>query len=675
MVALTSNTRDELNRFLGRSRSRRVRSPREFAEQELVLPDGPHAGRRFRCHRQPYTALWLEAIADPNWTRCVATGPTQSGKTWSAFLVPLLYHLFEIGETVICGVPDMDMATDKWREDILPVIEQCRFREFLPRRGSGSRGGKAEAFQFRNGATLKFMSGGGGDKSRAGFTSRVVVITETDGMDRPGTTSRESDKVTQLEARTRAYGSRKRIYLECTVSTTEGRTWQEYQQGTASRILLPCPHCHVWVLPEREHLVGWKEAPSQAEARESGTFHCPACAHPWTESERTAANQQARLVHDGEELTPAGTLTGVRRPTETLGFRWSAVHNLFLTAGDLAADEWRASRSADEENAEREMRQFVWCLPVTPTRWDETGLSAEEITRRLAPTGKGIVPAGTEHLTAAIDLGKYLCHWVVVAWSEGATGQVVDYGRIEVASPELGVEQALLVALREFRDTVLSGFEGADRHPQHSDGLWRPESVWIDAGYMTEVVYQFCREVQAPFGPAVGRGASQQRTTPYSRPTQTGNTVKRIGEGYHIAYLRAARMHLAEVDADHWKTFVHQRLTTPVGQPGALTLFQAPSHEHLSLTKHLTAERQTEEFVVGKGVVTRWERVRRNNHWLDALYNACAAGHLVGVRLLESSHPPRKTYGKLSDLHRAKHGAGPAIDAAQWKGMGNRWWT
>jgi phage terminase large subunit GpA-like protein len=112
------------------------------------------------------------------------------------------------------------------------------------------------------------MSGGGGDKSRAGFTSRVVVITETDGMDQPGLTSREADKITQLEARTRAYGSRKRIYMECTVSTEQGRTWQEYTQGTQSRIVLPCPHCKAWVSPEREHLTGWQGADSQAAARQ-----------------------------------------------------------------------------------------------------------------------------------------------------------------------------------------------------------------------------------------------------------------------------------------------------------------------------------------------------------------------------------------------------------------------
>ncbi len=39
------------------------------------------------------------------------------------------------------------------------------------------------------------------------------------------------------------------------------------------------------------------------------------------------------------------------------------MNNLFLSAGDLAADEWCASAPPDEENAEKEMRQFVWCLP------------------------------------------------------------------------------------------------------------------------------------------------------------------------------------------------------------------------------------------------------------------------------------------------------------------------
>ena len=65
-----------------------------------------------------------------------------------------------------------------------------------------------------------------------------------------------------------------------------------------------------------------------------------------------------------------------------------------------------------------------------------------------------------------------------------------------------------------------------------------------------------------------------------------------------------------------------------------MTLFQATPQEHLALAKHLTAEVKTEEFVAGKGVVVKWQRLRRQNHWFDAIYNACAAGHYCGVRLV-----------------------------------------
>src|SRR5690349_20861733 len=128
-AGLNTRTRDDLCWFLDQCRPRRLRPMRAFAEQEIVIPTGPFEGRRFRCARQPYTGLWFDAVDSGRWSRCVATGPTQSGKTLSCFVIPLMYHRFEIGETVICGLPDMDMAADKWREDILPVIEASKYRE------------------------------------------------------------------------------------------------------------------------------------------------------------------------------------------------------------------------------------------------------------------------------------------------------------------------------------------------------------------------------------------------------------------------------------------------------------------------------------------------------------------------------------------------------------------
>ena len=238
----------------------------------------------------------------------------------------------------------------------------------------------------------------------------------------------------------------------------------------------------------------------------------------------------------------------------------------------------------------------------------------------------------------------------MVAWSPRAIGHVVDYGRIEIASEDLGVEQAILVGLREFRELVQAGWP-MEANPGQTK---KPDQAWIDSGYMAPIVYAFCREVGERFRPAIGRGAAQQHRQWYNRPTQTGSIVRHIGEEYHLNWLLSERLHLVEINADHWKTWVHQRLSTPVDSSGAMTLFAAPPQEHLALAKHLTAETKTEEFVAGKGVVVKWERLRKQNHWFDALYNACCAGHFVGVRLVGDKGPPPKKYMSLQDLKALK---------------------
>jgi len=65
-----------------------------------------------------------------------------------------------------------------------------------------------------------------------------------------------------------------------------------------------------------------------------------------------------------------------------------------------------------------------------------------------------------------------------------------------------------------------------------------------------------------------------------------------------------------------------------------MTLFAGPPMQHLSLARHLTAERRVESYTTGRGVVVTWERIRKANHWLDALYLAAAAGWLCGARVV-----------------------------------------
>lgn len=66
---------------------------------------------------------------------------------------------------------------------------------------------------------------------------------------------------------------------------------------------------------------------------------------------------------------------------------------------------------------------------------------------------------------------------------------------------------------------------------------------------------------------------------------------------------------------------------------GALTIFAAKPIEHLDFGRHLLAEQEVQEYIAGRGVVSRWVQERRANHWGDSTYVPCILGHFAGCRL------------------------------------------
>lgn len=626
--ATIQTLRDEFRWLSANWRAPRLRTITEFAEQEIVIPEGPFEGRKFRVARQPYAGLLFREIESGRWRRFAMYGPVQSGKTLSAFIVPLLYHLFEVKETVICGVPTMDVAYDKWHEEILPVILRTRYAKELPQDGRGSRGGSFESITFQHGPTLKFMSGRGRDEKRSAFTARVVVVTEADKFDVAGEASKETDPIGQLIARTEAYGDLSRIYMECTVSNRRGRIFREHSRGSAGEILCPCPHCQTDVSPGREQLIGHEHAANEIEAEQQAAFYCPNCGVQFSDDDRVAMNRDAHVAHHNDT-------------TRTCGLRWSAFNNLFWTAGHIGVAEWRAANdpdAADPDAGEKGLLQFTWAIPWDPPEWDVVELDARQVAQRRGRLERGIVPAGYSILTVGCDLGKRYGHWIAIAWTPDGTPHVVEYSAFDIPSDQLGIETAMLAALREFRERILRGFRS------ESGGVVLPVHVLIDARYYGDQVFPFCRESQPThdrlFVASMGLGYGKQYRAAYSEPKAVKGDVILIGPHYHIVHRHDHQAFVVMVNADNWKTFLHERLATPLGQTGACTFYEASDrHEHTTIAKHLTSEKQVEEFVPGKGMVTRWERLHRSNHYFDAAYNACVAGHLAGVRLAAVREP------------------------------------
>ena len=415
---LATNTKKLFAKFLEGCVSKPVRSIQEFALDEIILPmdGGKHGGQAFSLDYQPYVELLWNELTFGNWSTFVITGPTQSGKTLSAFVIPVLHIVSELKTPCVVGVPDLNMVTDKWREDFEPVMRASpSLVGLIPTKGSGSKEGSVkDAVRLRSGVTMRFMTRGGSDQSKAGFTARHVAITEAAGWSKGTETSKEANPFAQITARQRGTSrfdtdgniSRDRMtIIEGTV--TDGNDLPLSARDLSSKSVIYTKHsCGKWIAPEREHFTGYEEAENELDAAESGFFFCPECGEKITEQQRQEMVSEPLLIHDGQRIEN-DKVVGAPPRTATLFFRWSAFHNLFISSKDIALEEWRALQLEDEtperEEAEKALCQQVWAIAYKPPVLDQVPLDRKTVQRKRDKWAAGVLPPDTEQFATNVE--------------------------------------------------------------------------------------------------------------------------------------------------------------------------------------------------------------------------------------------------------------------------------
>ncbi len=611
-------------------RPRTVRTYREFAEEEIVLPKGSAFPGPFSVDVMPWTGLVLDEFDRHRYRRSIATGPVQGGKTLLFFVTPILYSLFELEEPVIVGVPTIEMAHGIYSEKIEPSILESRYSHFVPKKGAGSRGGKFTMIKFLNGATLRFMGAGGGDEQVSSHTCKVVALSEIDKMDEAGASSRETDPVRQLERRADSQSDKARVFAECTISTKKGRVYQEvHERGTGTQAFFPCPFCDVYVAPERDGFVGYQDAENVIDARANAGWACSACGAIWLEEDRQEALRHPVLAAKGQTVSKKGVVSGDPPKTLTFGFTWNAMSSGLRTMADIAEDEYEAMR-ADSDSAMKAIHQFVWTLP-----WDDGEINLASITQQGIldkTTGhpRGVAPKGTDYLTVYVDLGLHTCWWVACAWRKEPewSGHVIDYGPLDVPQERQPDAAKILSALRAFRDDTLTpGWICDGKQIVH-------DLCMIDAAWEQDITYKFVLESgQARYFAARGLGTTnKQKGWAAPKPSKD----KRLGNEWYLAKQEPRKdgtIWLVLMHADHWKREVHRGFMAPPGAVGSLGLFKGEKVDHLQFVRQVTAEEQTEpEFKPGVGAKVYWKQIRRANHYLDACVGAHVAANIMRMR-------------------------------------------
>jgi phage terminase large subunit GpA-like protein len=623
-----------------------TRTLREFAEQEIRIPDGPKKDDPFRVSVQPFTGLLLDAIDSRRWPEIFVGGPSQTGKTLIGHVIPAIYAAAELRKNLVIAMPDMKMVNNKWKADFEKVfLAAPNLRALLPTAGPGSRGGQIkDTIELTNGATIKFMTAGGDDAARAGFTAEGgVYVTEAARFSDVSETSVESDKLDQLRARMQALGRRnRRLIVEGTLTTELELPYSARQHSTQSRIVTPCPHCRGWMTPEREHLIGWQDAPTELQAAEKAFWCCPLCGEEITADQRRAANLAAQLLHAGQAIDKEGEITGEPPETERLWFRWNMWNNLLLEAGDIAIDEWKQAKLDPDsdawDNAEKRACQFVWATPHVPRTLIVNPLAVGDVSRRAADYPRGELPDDTRYVSLFCDVGMYELHWALIAGRATGGMHVGDYGTIAVlprhdpdstaAQRKQAVKIKLLSSLNELARRCKIGWSlnGSRRFP---------DRILVDAGYLGDVVHPWIHRCGSPFFAALGRGAGQLDGKKYLHPTKRTNEIREIGERYHIRRHGVWRSLYFVMDADHWKSEVHNALRVDEDEPGSISIFLDQQTNHKTFEKHLLAERLKQVTDRKNYTQEEWENPDgKPNHYFDAVYGGFVGLHHAGFRIV-----------------------------------------
>lgn len=269
------------------------------------------------------------------------------------------------------------------------------------------------------------------------------------------------------------------------------------------------------------------------------------------------------------------------------------------------------------------------------------------------------ISAEVQYLTAGIDVHKKVLYYAVVGWSDGGTGQIVEYGTwprqpiasIDVAAPPVmlesmykGTESAIIRQGIIELTNILKSTKYTPINNLHPIPLMK---AFGDAGYKPTAVYDAKKQLGEIMEPSRGIGitASRKPISQYVR-----KPGERFGHHWYYPTVRKTRdfPHCA-IDVNYWKDFITGGVFKTEGTPGCLSVFGDKLSNHDMFADHFTCETYTETEGHGRRL-NEWKKKpgRTENHLFDCVIYSAAAASKCGMSIDsdEAKKPPPKAAPK-----------------------------
>lgn len=335
----------------------------QWAERNMVLPEGSNAAGRFKVGNMPHQQGIMDAITDPAVKNVTVMSSAQVGKT-TILLCGIGYYIDHEPATQLVVLPTLSLGEKFSKTRLAKMIKDVKpLREKVAPPKTKDSGNTILFKEYPGGHVI--VAGANSPASLSSMPIRIVWMDEVDRY--PESAGSEGDPVELAEARATSYWNKK--YIKTSTPTIAGQSKIEdsYEDGTMEEWCVQCPCCGTWQPYEWPRVtfdpIGmvcascgetieeqyWKESDhkwiaAHPERISHRSFHLNALANPsvsWSDliKKWKKANDRLKRYHDTEKLkTFINTILGESWEETSVGEESATDEELMKRAEKYEAD-------------------------------------------------------------------------------------------------------------------------------------------------------------------------------------------------------------------------------------------------------------------------------------------------------------------------------------------------
>jgi phage terminase large subunit GpA-like protein len=538
----------------------------EWSDAERILsPEASAMPGMFTTGNAEYQRGIMDAFSDPQYSEIVVMSGSQIGKTEIINNI-IGYFISHDPAPILCMQPTLEMAQTWSKDRLAPMLRDTpALKNKVKDARSRDSGNTTLHKQFPGGHVTAC-----GANSPASLASRPIRILLADEVDRyPLSAGTEGDPVNLGKRRTATFWNKKVLLTSTPTVKGASRIESAFEDSDQRYYNLKCHAC------KTPQVLEWSQVRWEKDKPETAKYHCNECDVEWSDVQRKQA------IRSGEWIATA-PFSG------TAGFHLSGLYSPWVDIAELAKLFLESKHTGQEA-----LRVFV--NTVLAQSWEEDegdGVETNDIMVRAKNFETPLPDSSIGVLCASADVQADRIEILVNGYGANNQTWIVGF-QIFYGSPN---SESLWNEVEEYLKTTWPHLSGNDLRITRS---------FIDSGYETGAVYNFCKRLEATGVRAI-KGIGGSNRAEVGRPTKN-NTL---------------RCNVWPLGVNTLKTQILARLKIDDPKDSGFVHFPDFLDEEFFL--QLTSERLVKRYKAG---IPRMEfkRLRPRNEALDLMvYNLAA---------------------------------------------------